>query len=93
MFPLISYELGDNGERIRVLGNRIIPTDVIFTMNANDHFYEAMNYASTLGSTTHSLQYLFGYDEQLHIQGWVTIYNIFDAAEKQRRHETQFPMD
>lgn len=100
LFPITSYEVKDSGERIRILGNRIIPAGVIFTMNANDHFYEAMNYASTLGSTTHSLQYLLGYAEQynsldtLQFKDYAVMdANMFDAAEKQRRHEAQFPVD
>ena len=100
LYPLTSYQKGDNGDRPRVLGNRIIPAGMIFTMNANDYFYGAMNYESTLGSTTHTLNYLLGYAEQynslntLQFKDYSSMEaDMFDADEKLRQHETQFPID
>lgn len=100
LYPLTSYQMQGEGERVRVLGDRIIPAGMIFTMNANDYFYGAMNYESTLGSTTHTLGYLLGYAEQynslntLQFKDYsVMDADMFDAEEKKRRHETQFPVD
>lgn len=100
LYPLTSYQLGENGERIRVLGDRIIPAGMIFTMNANEHFYGVMDYASTLGSTTHSLEYLLGYAEQYNSMDTLQFRdysmmaaNMFDAGEKYLRHKAQFPVD
>lgn len=100
LYPLTSYQIGENGEQIRILGKRIIPAGMIFTMNANNHFYGAMNYEATLGSTTHTLEYLLGYAEQynsldtLQFKDYsVMEANRFDAAEKKHHHETQFPID
>lgn len=100
LYPLTSYQIGENGEQIRILGKRIIPAGMIFTMNANNHFYGAMHYEATLGSTTHTLEYLLGYVEQynsldtLQFKDYsVMEANRFDAAEKKHHHETQFPID
>lgn len=100
LYPLTSYEIGENGKQIRILGNRIIPAGMIFTMNANDYFYGTMNYESTLGSTTRTLEYLLGYAEQynsldtLQFKDYSAMdANMFDTDSKQRQHETQFPVD
>lgn len=98
LYPLTSYQLGEDGKHTRILGKRIIPTGMIFTMNANDYFYGAMNYESTLGSTTHTLQYLLGYAEQYNSYDTLQFKDysamaadMFDAEAKQRQHDTQFP--
>lgn len=100
LYPLTSYQLGEDGKHTRILGKRIIPAGMIFTMNANDYFYGAMNYESTLGSTTHTLQYLLGYAEQYNSYDTLQFKDysamaadMFDAEAKQRQHDTQFPID
>lgn len=99
LFPLTSYQSID-GERVRVLGDRIIPAGMIFTMNANEYFYGAMHYETTLGSTTQSLEYVLGYAEQYNCMNTLQFKdysvmdaNMFDADEKLLRHQTQFPID
>lgn len=100
LFPLTSYQKEEGGERVRILGDRIIPAGMIFTMNANEYFYGAMHYESTLGSTTHTLEYLLGYAEQYNSMNTLQFKdysvmdaNMFDPEEKQKQHETMFPVD
>lgn len=100
LYPLTSYEKQTDGNRVRILGKRIIPAGMIYTMNANDYFYGAMNYEATLGSVTHTLEYLLGYAEQYNCYDTLQFKDysmmeasMFDAEEKRRRHETQFPID
>lgn len=99
LYPLASYQM-ENGEHVRILGKRIIPAGIIFTMNANEYFYGAMDYATTLGATRQNLEYVLGYAEQYDSLNTLqfTDYskmdaNMFDPAEKQRQHETQFSVD
>ncbi|MDE6718003.1 MAG: hypothetical protein K2J70_07415 [Muribaculaceae bacterium] len=37
LFPITSYEVKD-GKSIRILGNRIVPAGVIYTMNAGPDY-------------------------------------------------------
>ena len=99
LYPLSSYQIED-GKQVRILGKRIIPAGIIFTMNANEHFYGVMDYQTTLGTTRQNLEYVLGYAEQYNSLNTLqfTDYskmdaNMFDPAEKQRRHDTQFPVD
>lgn len=99
LYPLASYEIKD-GKQVRILGNRIIPAGMIFTMNVNEHFYGAMHYETTLGATCENLKYVLGYAEQynscdtLQFQDYSKMdANMFDAAHKARQHEVQFPID
>lgn len=99
LYPLASYQL-ENGENVRILGQRIIPAGIIFTMNSNKHFYGAMNYGDTLGATRQNLEYVLGYAEQYNSFNTIQFSdyskmdaNMFDPAEKQHQHETQFPVD
>lgn len=98
LYPLMSYEM-ENGERVRILGKRIIPAGMIFTMNSNEHFYGVMHYETTLGATTQSLQYVLGYAEQYNSYNTLQFVdyskmdaNIFNPEEKRHQHETQFPL-
>ncbi|MDE5552399.1 MAG: flavodoxin family protein, partial [Muribaculaceae bacterium] len=43
LYPLTSYQI-ENGERVRLLGDRIIPAGLIFTMNACKEAYDMMGY-------------------------------------------------
>ncbi|MDE7154167.1 MAG: hypothetical protein K2O00_06970 [Muribaculaceae bacterium] len=90
----------EGDQRVRILGNRIVPAGVIFTMNADPSSYEMMNYCATLGTTTANLQYVLGYAEQYN--SYMTLQfkdysamnaNMFDADARMYRHQTQFPID
>ena len=99
LYPLTSYQVED-GKQTRILGDRIIPAGMIFTMNADDAYYKQGGYAATLGATTQSLQYILGYAEQYN--SYMTLQfkdysamnaNMFDEDARKLRHETQFPID
>ncbi|WP_300956702.1 flavodoxin family protein [Muribaculum intestinale] len=99
LYPLASYQIED-GKPVRILGQRIIPAGIIFTMNSNEHFYGAMNYEATLGATRQNLEYVLGYAEQYNSFDTLQFAdyskmdaNMFNPAEKQHRHDTQFPID
>lgn len=99
LYPLTSYELKD-GKHVRVLGNRIIPAGMIFTMNAEEDYYNTGGYNISLGMTTSNLQYILGYAEQYNSYATLQFKdyskmnaNLFNAEERRRRHETQFPVD
>lgn len=99
LYPLSSYQIED-GKHVRILCKRIIPAGIIFTMNANEHFYGVMDYQATLGATRQNLEYVLGYAEQYNSLDTLQFAdyskmdaNMFDPAEKQLRHETQFPID
>ncbi|MDE6557023.1 MAG: flavodoxin family protein [Duncaniella sp.] len=99
LYPLSSYMMKD-GQHVRLLGDRVIPAGMIFTMNADPKSYEMMNYQATLGATTANLQYVLGYAEQYN--SYMTLQfkdysamnaNMFDGDQRVYRHETQFPID
>lgn len=96
LFPLMNYDAGHT----RVLGERIIPSAIIFTMNATDRFYNMMHYDLTLGSTRDSMEHVLGYAEQYNAFDTLQFADyskmdadMFDPAEKQSQHEMQFPID
>nr|MDE7402239.1 flavodoxin family protein [Muribaculaceae bacterium] len=98
LFPLSTYMVKD-GKHVRLLGDKVIPAGMIFTMNADKEFYDR-GYKETLGSTTQSLQYVLGYAEEydsfdtLQFKDYSQMdANMFDADEKMHQHETQFPID
>ena len=99
LYPLASYQMED-GKQVRILGKRIIPAGIIFTMNSNEHFYGVMDYETTLGATRQNLEYVLGYAEQYNSFNTLQFAdyskmdaNMFDPAEKKHQHETQFPID
>ena len=99
LYPLASYQM-ENGEHVRILGKRVIPAGIIFTMNSNEHFYGVMNYEATLGGTRQNLEYVLGYAEQYNSFNTLQFAdyakmdaNMFDPEEKRQQHETQFPID
>ncbi len=99
LYPLSSYQIED-GKFVRILGDRIIPAGVIFTMNATEDYYEAGGYNVSLGMTRANLEHVLGYAEQYNSFNTLQFKdyskmdaNFFDPEEKQRRHETQFPVD
>ncbi len=99
LYPLSSYQI-ENGKPVRVLGKRIIPAGMIFTMNTGEEYYNAGGYNISLGMTTSNLQYILGYAEQynsyetLQFKDYSKMNaNLFNAEERRHRHETQFPVD
>ncbi len=99
LYPLSSYQI-ENGKPVRVLGKRIIPAGVIFTMNATAEDYTAAGYSISLGMTRSNLEYILGYAEQYNSYATLQFKdyskmraNYFDPEERQFRHETQFPID
>ena len=99
LYPLASYQM-EGDQRVRILGSKIIPAGVIFTMNSDPRSYEMMNYGATLGTTTANLQYVLGYAEQYN--SYMTLQfkdysamdaNMFNADARINRHQTQFPID
>ena len=99
LYPLSTYMVKD-GKHVRLLGDKIVPAGMIFTMNADKEFYEHGGYVATLGSTPQSLQYVLGYAEEYNSFNTLQFKdysqmdaNMFDADEKKYQHETQFPID
>lgn len=99
LYPLSSYQI-ENGRLIRVLGKRIIPAGVIFTMNGTENDYNAAGYNISLGMTKSNLEYILGYAEQYNSYATLQFKdyskmnaNYFNAEERMARHETQFPID
>ena len=99
LYPLASYQM-EGDQHVRILGSKIIPAGVIFTMNSDPRSYEMMNYGATLGTTTANLQYVLGYAEQYN--SYMTLQfkdysamdaNMFNADARINRHQTQFPID
>ncbi len=99
LYPLSSYQI-ENGQVVRVLGKRIIPAGVIFTMNASENDYTTGGYDVSLGMTKNNLEFILGYAEQYN--SYCTLQfkdyskmnaNFFNAEERLFRHETQFPID
>ncbi len=99
LYPLTSYQMED-GKIARVLGKRIIPAGVIFTMNADENYYKAGGYEVSLGMTKSNLEFILGYAEQYNSYATLQFKdyskmkaNLFNAEERIQRHETQFPID
>lgn len=99
LYPLTSYQL-ENGKPIRVLGKRIIPAGVIFTMNASEEYYNTGGYNISLGMTKSNLEFILGYAEQYNSYETLQFKDyskmkadFFDPEARRIRHETQFPVD
>lgn len=99
LYPLSSYEIED-GKIKRVLGTRIVPAGVIFTMNGSEEDNKRMGYDVSLGMTRSNMEYILGYAEQynsyetLQFKDYSKMRaNYFNAQARQERHETQFPVD
>ncbi len=99
LYPLTSYQV-ENGQIQRILGKRIIPAGIIFTMNADEAYYKAGGYEVSLGMTKSNLEFILGYAEQYNSYATLQFKdyskmnaNLFDGAERMARHETQFPID
>ncbi|MBD5358756.1 MAG: flavodoxin family protein [Bacteroides sp.] len=99
LYPLSSYEIKD-GKKVRVLGNRVIPAGIIFSMNVEPDKFEIFGYKQTLGMTQHNLEYVLGYAEEYDCfyTKQFTDYskmaaNMFDAEDRIKHHEEHFPID
>lgn len=99
LYPLTSYMIKD-GEQTRILGKRVIPAGIIFTMNADENYYKIGGYAATLGMTRANLEYILGYAEQYNSYNTLqfkdySVMNadLFNEEAKRLQHETQFPKD
>ncbi len=99
LYPLSSYQIED-GKFVRILGKRIIPSGIIFTMNSDEQYYKVGGYDISLGMTRGNLEHVLGYAEQYNSYNTLQFAdyskmdaNFFDPDEKQHQHETQFPID
>lgn len=99
LYPLSSYQIED-GKFVRILGQRIIPAGIIFTMNSDDNYYKMGGYDVSLGMTRANLEHVLGYAEQYNSYNTLQFKdyslmdaNFFDHEEKMRQHQTQFPID
>lgn len=99
LYPLASYMIED-GRLTRILGKRIIPSGIIFTMNADENYYKIGGYGTSLGMTRTNLEYVLGYAEQYNSYNTLQFkdYSVMDAnffseEAKKRQHATQFPKD
>ncbi len=99
LYPLSSYQI-ENGQFKRVLGKRIIPAGVIFTMNSDEDFYKTGGYEVSLGMTKSNLENILGYAEQYNSYATLQFKdyskmnaNYFSEEERINRHATQFPID
>lgn len=99
LYPLSSYQI-ENGKPVRILGKRIIPAGVIFTMNADETYYDLGGYKTSLGMTRDNLEHVLGYAEQYNSYNTLQFKdyskmdaNLFDPENKMHQHETQFPID
>lgn len=100
MFPAHTYMIDkENGGLKRVL-NRVLPTALIFTMNANEDQFNQHHYDIVLGDNEMSLRAVFGYCETLYAFDTFqytdyTKYDcdLFDAEHKAKVRDEQFPKD
>lgn len=99
LFPITSYQV-ENGRQVRVLGRRVVPAGLIYTMNSDEQYYKAGGCEISMGKVRNTLEYLLGYAEQYN--SYMTLQfkdysvmnaNMFDGAARHERHETQFPVD
>ncbi|MDE5887148.1 MAG: flavodoxin family protein [Muribaculaceae bacterium] len=99
LYPLTSYMIED-GKQKRILGKRIIPAGIIFTMNSDENYYKMGGYGTTLGATRSNLEYILGYAEQYNSYNTLqfkdySVMNadLFNPVAKRIQHEKQFPKD
>lgn len=99
LFPITSYQVED-GKQVRILGNRVVPAGLIYTMNADEEYYKAGGLKISMGRVRDTLEYLLGYTEQYN--SYMTLQfkdysvmkaDMFDGEARKLRHEIQFPID
>ncbi len=99
LYALSSYEIAD-GKLVRILGKRIIPSGIIFTMNSDEQYYKMGGYDVSLGMTRDNLEHVLGYAEQYNSYNTLQFAdyskmdaNYFDPEAKKIQHKRQFPID
>lgn len=99
LFPITSYQI-EEGKQVRILGDRVVPAGLIYTMNADERYYKEGGLEFSMGRVRNTLEYLLGYAEQYNsymTQQFkdysVMNANMFDGKARKLRHETQFPID
>lgn len=99
LFPITSYQK-ENGRQVHILGNRVVPAGLIYTMNADEQYYRNGGLEMSMGRVRDTLEYLLGYAEQYN--SYMTLQfkdysvmkaDMFDGEYRHKRHETQFPID
>ncbi len=101
MFPNHTYMVDrEHGVLKRRLGNTVIPTGVIFTMNCPEEMAKDINYHIILDENVHGLNHIMGYAEGVFAYDTTQFadfskYNcdLFDENHKKQVQETQFPKD
>jgi len=101
MFPNHTYMVDkENGGLKRRLGDKIIPTGVIFTMNCPEELANQINYNIILDENVKSLNHIMGYAEGLYSYDTTQFadfskYNcdLFNPEHKHQVQQTQFPID
>ena len=101
MFPNHTYMVDkENGGLKRRLGDKIIPTGVIFTMNCPEELANQINYNIILDENVKSLNHIMGYAEGLYSYDTTQFadfskYNcdLFNPEHKLQVQQTQFPID
>lgn len=101
MFPNHTYMVDrEHGGLKRRLGNTVIPTGVIFTMNCPEEMAKDINYHIILDENVHGLNHIMGYAEGVFAYDTTQFadfskYNcdLFDENHKKQVQETQFPKD
>lgn len=99
VFPLITYNVDENGRHIRVL-DKTVPTAVIYTMNCPKAWMRDFNYPTLLEATADNLKMAFGHSEVLYACDTYQFndysrydVNIFDETKKREHRDKQFPID
>lgn len=99
VFPLISYDAGEHGERIQIR-DKLVPTAVIFTMNCPEQLMKQINYPTLLGETGKNLMYAFHHNEVLYSCDTYQFNDysryaaaMFDETKKREHRDKQFPID
>jgi multimeric flavodoxin WrbA len=99
LFPLDTYYADEEGHRV-VKRKKLVPTAMIYTMNANE--YQANHYgmSNNLHNNAGVMKGIFGYCEELCSYDTYQFKdysqytnNIFDPEHKKRQWEEQFPKD
>ena len=100
LFPILRYDVDENGGYMAKYLDKRMPTALIYTMNVTPENYKLMNYAAILEPNRQHLELMFGSCEVLNAHGtWqFPDYSKYDAsavdvAEKEWYRENQFPKD
>lgn len=99
LFPFDTYYSDENGKRV-LKRNKVVPTAMIYTMNARKDQIEARNGLEILSNNENVLRGIFGYCEALYAFDTCQFknyepytVNIFDPMHKQEQWDKQFPIE